>query len=642
VRRGLSQRLLGGAVTALLLLLVLLATLQYRWIGRLSEIEEERMRANVELASRRFASDFNTEMTRAFSHFQGGVLRSGGWERGLFGRGEVDPERRAENLQRGAIRLFDQWLELASYPELFADLIWLPEGEAGSVFRYAEGQEGFLQIDEEIAVDLTPTPGASERPPFPYSAAAEGLVIFLFGPDDRPGPGRREHLPRRLEGDEPSALLLLRLDRAVLVDEVFPQLGETHFGVAEGASLDFAVIGRGDSEGEVEVFASSGEIDPRSWTEPDSAQPLFAWHTSQMGRSMRQGVTDFVRRSRGGRGGHMPPGHRGGPEPGRPNPGRPDSGDSGFADVVGPIGELDPARLDEAPWRLVVRHQEGSLSAAVSSIRRRNLAASTGILLLLGAAAAVLFAASRRAQHLAQLQVDFVAGVSHELRTPVAAVRSLGENLADGIVDSGDQVQRYGEQITRQSDRLGELVEQVLQFAGGMSERLEERRPLHVRAAVDGAVSDCAALTSAQEGSVVIESTADSVTVLGNRTAVRGAVRNLISNALKYGGARPEVRIRLETEGESVAIRVADSGPGIDPSEEGRLFEPFYRSESAREAQVEGTGLGLSLVREVAESHRGTVELEPTEAAGSCFKIMLPIHGRDEGAVAGGPEGSRS
>ena len=111
-------------------------------------------------------------------------------------------------------------------------------------------------------------------------------------------------------------------------------------------------------------------------------------------------------------------------------------------------------------------HSSGSLEAAVSSQRRRNLAISSSVLGLLGASMGLLVLATRRAQRLARQQMEFVAAVSHELRTPLAVIRSAAENLADGVVHDEAQIRRYGELMRTEGRRLTDMVEQILEFAG--------------------------------------------------------------------------------------------------------------------------------------------------------------------------------
>ena len=119
----------------------------------------------------------------------------------------------------------------------------------------------------------------------------------------------------------------------------------------------------------------------------------------------------------------------------------------------------------EPKWDLLVKHQAGSLEAAVTATRNRNLAISLGVFTLLAGAIAMIMVSTRRAQRLAAQQMEFVAGVSHELRTPLAVIRTAAENLADDVVHDAEKTRQYGALINREGRRLSNMVERVLLFA---------------------------------------------------------------------------------------------------------------------------------------------------------------------------------
>ncbi len=139
------------------------------------------------------------------------------------------------------------------------------------------------------------------------------------------------------------------------------------------------------------------------------------------------------------------------------------------------LGMAPPAqpivRAARSAWQLVVRHRAGSVDAAVAELRMKNLAVSFGILLVLGVSMALIVINSQRAQRLARLQMEFVAGVSHELRTPLAVISSAADNLTDGIIESKPQVKLYGTLIRNEARRLEGMMEQILAFASGQKRR---------------------------------------------------------------------------------------------------------------------------------------------------------------------------
>jgi signal transduction histidine kinase len=161
--------------------------------------------------------------------------------------------------------------------------------------------------------------------------------------------------------------------------------------------------------------------------------------------------------------------------------------------TLAPFGDV-PRRARMGParrWRLLVRRHDGSVDAMVASARRRNLAVSFGIVLILGITTFVLAALLRRAERLRRQQNEFIVAISHELNTPVAALRSAGENLRDGIIHDREKLARYGGTIVRESTRLGDLTAQVLELAGMQERRARPATQVDVAAVIDDAVAQC-------------------------------------------------------------------------------------------------------------------------------------------------------
>jgi signal transduction histidine kinase len=263
----------------------------------------------------------------------------------------------------------------------------------------------------------------------------------------------------------------------------------------------------------------------------------------------------------------------------------------------------------------------------VARVRRRNLAVGLGVLALLGATAAVLAAGAQRARRLARQQMEFVAGVTHELNTPLAAIRSAGQNLADGIVTDPAQVRRYGGLIEKEGGRLGALVAQVLDFAGIESgNRAYAAEPLSVAALVDEVLRDHRLVLDQAGMTVERDVPPDLPEVRGDAAALRRALANLLANAAKFAAAGRWVAVRASGApgGRAVVLRVEDRGPGIPRDERGRVFEPFYRGPAAERNATPGSGLGLSLVRHVVRAHGGSVHVEGREGGGAAVVVELP------------------
>jgi signal transduction histidine kinase len=234
----------------------------------------------------------------------------------------------------------------------------------------------------------------------------------------------------------------------------------------------------------------------------------------------------------------------------------------------------------------------------------------------------------QRARYLARQQLEFVAGVTHELHTPLAAIRSAGQNLADGVVSDPQQTRRYGDLIQKEGGRLTALVAQVLDFAGIESgSRAYAAEPVQLGRLVHKVVGDLSLVLEQAGMRVELEVADDIPEIRGDAEALRRALENLLTNAVKFAAAGEWVAVRAAAGpgAETVELRVEDRGLGIPRAERERVLEPFYRGRGARRSQAPGSGLGLSLVRHVTEAHGGRVRVEGRDEGGTTVVIELPI-----------------
>jgi signal transduction histidine kinase len=583
------------APAVLLALLATLATLQYRWAGELSEAEGARLRASARSRAEAMGRDFDRELTRAFQHLQ------------------LEPQAlRARDFAAYA-REYSRWRAESSHPDLVKDVLLIERerGEGGAVrlSRFDAAQATFVPSawPPELAPLQERTSGRGRGPMGLVVPEVPAVLIPLapgppprgpgLGPGPPPGEGpppgqgvavRREPPPR---GFGPPDFVVLVLDLAYVRERFLPALAERHFGGPHGLDYTLAVVTADRPPREVWRSSPGGALAGA----PDATAALLELRFEEAGGPGRRFVF----------------GGRGGP-PGPPGP---------------------PQR--SAAWRLVAVHAGGSIDHAVAVARWRNLAVGLGILLLLGGSVAVMVAAARRAERLARQEMEFVAGVSHDLRTPLAVIRSAGENLADGLVQDTAQVKSYGALVRDEGRRLSDMVEQVLELAGADARRAREAAPVEVAALLDDALRACE--PELRAAGVVAEKSvpAGLPRVMGDAGALRRAVRNLVENAVKYGGDARWIGVRAgEAAGErEVWVAVEDRGPGVAPEELPRIFEPFYRGRDAAAREIRGSGLGLSLVRRIVESHGGRVTVERGRERGSVFTIRLPALA--EGAGAG-------
>jgi two-component system phosphate regulon sensor histidine kinase PhoR len=235
-----------------------------------------------------------------------------------------------------------------------------------------------------------------------------------------------------------------------------------------------------------------------------------------------------------------------------------------------------------------------------------------------------------RARELAQLKSDFVSTVSHELKTPLTSIRMFAEMLEQGVAHGdADKMHRYHGVIVQESQRLGLLIANLLDYA-----QIERgtRRYSPSTVAIDrlarDAVATFEALRDPERGRnpIEVEVSPDAMTaeLEIDRDVVVQAVLNLLANAAKYGGAERPIEVRVASDATSASIAVRDHGPGIPAHEQARIFREFYRTPDAYRSNIEGTGLGLALVKRHIEALGGSVDVSSTLGEGATFTIRLP------------------
>ena len=226
-------------------------------------------------------------------------------------------------------------------------------------------------------------------------------------------------------------------------------------------------------------------------------------------------------------------------------------------------------------------------------------------------------------RELDDLKTRFLATVSHELRSPLTSIVSYAELIRDEE-ELSPTAARFLDVIARNAERITKLVGDLLllsQIEAGMIPL--ELAQVPVAELVSEAVQASAPM-AAQQGITVDGSAADGPPVLADRARLVQVIDNLIANAVKFTSEGGQVRVTATAAGGEWRIDVRDSGIGIPADEIGRLFERFFRASNATTAGRPGSGLGLSIVKEVAELHGGRVEVSSTLGAGTTVSLFLP------------------
>ncbi len=576
-----------AVLLALFALLPVLAVLQYRWVGKVSEMERQRMQSNLRPAADDFQQEFERRIEEIKIAIHGG---RGGPHRNPRETGMFLAEWMLRAADRGLVRHF----YLAELQNGVARLTVL-DPESG-FWKPAAWPDNFAPMRTRMETGMRVPEVAGNLPALVDDGSARGGP----GRGERRDPDRPQRPPEGeppdrdgLGPDHAESWTIAELDLGAIQKDLLPELAAKYLLRAEDGGYAMQVV---SAVGQPKViFQSDSGLPANFFAKPDFTFPLFDAH---------QGPPV---RGRGPGGKRDKKDHRAPP---------PD-------DYRGPA--------DEGAWVATVKHRSGSLEAAVSQARHRNLAISLGVMLVLGAALAVLFVSTRRAQWLSKLQMEFVAGVSHELRTPLAVICSAGDNLAHGVVTDSERVKDYGKLIEQQGRHLANMVEQVLAFAGAQSGRfVEPTEQVQVAEVIRSAVAACAPELS-EAGMVLEQKIAEDLPlVLADPVALRHCLMNLLSNSSKYARDGKWVGIEAEVTRSakpSVKIRVEDRGPGIHPDDLAHIFDPFYRGKHASAATVRGAGLGLSLVRRIAEAHGGSVEASSAPGHGACFTLSLPVAG---------------
>jgi signal transduction histidine kinase len=230
-------------------------------------------------------------------------------------------------------------------------------------------------------------------------------------------------------------------------------------------------------------------------------------------------------------------------------------------------------------------------------------------------------------RELDRMRDAFVATVSHELRTPLTSISGFLELMEDEQHQLGDAGRTYLDVIRRSTDRLHNLVEDLLLVAQIEARRIElERAPVDLSELAERAVE--AARPSADEKGVTLAVETDHApAILGDSRRLTQVVDNLVSNAIKFTDSGGRVTVAVERQGGSVKLVVSDTGIGVPADEQGQVFSRFFRSRSATQRAIPGTGLGLAICHALVEGHGGSIALASREGEGTKVTVTLPAHG---------------
>jgi PAS domain S-box-containing protein len=223
-----------------------------------------------------------------------------------------------------------------------------------------------------------------------------------------------------------------------------------------------------------------------------------------------------------------------------------------------------------------------------------------------------------------RLKNEFIQGVSHELRSPLALIRGYAELLSSGeLGDLSPEQQGAVEIIARRARMLGDMVEDITLLLTAEA-RVLMRQPLAIDDLARASVEDFHLAADQADLTLRVEVASDLPHVDGVPVYLRRLLDNLVGNAIKFTPAGGTITVRVYQEGEWIVLQVADTGIGIPPREQERIFDRFYQVDGSTKRRYRGFGLGLTLVKEIVEAHDGTVDVESEVDEGSVFTVKLP------------------
>jgi signal transduction histidine kinase len=228
---------------------------------------------------------------------------------------------------------------------------------------------------------------------------------------------------------------------------------------------------------------------------------------------------------------------------------------------------------------------------------------------------------------LSRMKSDFVSTISHEFKSPLTSIRQLAEMLQSGRIPSEERRQKYYDVLVEQSERLTLLTENILNFA-----KMEEGKKdfkfesVEISALLEDIVAVLQERISHYGFKLELKIRDTLPPIMADSAALTQAINNLLDNAIKYSGDSKKIVVKAEVEDPHVIISIRDFGLGIKKEEREKVFERFYRGGDPLTRTIKGSGLGLTLVKQIVDAHKGAVDVVSEWGAGSTFLIKLPLN----------------
>ena len=626
-----------GFLFILISALATLAVFQYKWIGSVSEAEKIRLENSIDASTENFLADFSSIFSGLRSRFSLSLAQN-------------------EDLSAEEVgQLYTEWKQENDYPDLI-DGVYLVSNineDRQDIQYYDPGQKIFIAITENSPVQtrinylypaLIDTNLKISVRDLVQSYPNFGFPTIVMVPVQKVSlitlnrDGNVSGMDVRLSMNISSDILMLKLNDSILKNKVIPTLAERYFSqdyreiynlgiyrmnddsvswyyredlmeIPDNPLVDKAITFNKRAE-LVMVGRSSFKLSDIPLNPQKLDLSIGAPGSLQVSEVMTNSDTDTA-------GGNLVRFNF--RDPLLKNDG---SNSSSFSTIQSVIRDNS--------WKFVLSFRAGTLDAYINEARFRNLLISFGILLVLGITGVLIIINNLRSRKLAEQQMAFVSGVSHELKTPVTVIRSAAENLLEGVVKDEKRQKKYAEIMLKEGKRLSTMVDQLLSFAGIQSGKQSlVFTEMNTMSLIQELNEELQNILTKSGTAIQYFKPKNPITFEADPEALKTALINLLLNAIKFSEKDPDIRFRIELKRDSgrenILFKVEDEGMGIPEEEQREIFKPFYRGEKAAAMQIKGNGIGLSLVRKIAEEHGGDVQVKSESGEGSVFTLTIPL-----------------
>ncbi len=278
------------------------------------------------------------------------------------------------------------------------------------------------------------------------------------------------------------------------------------------------------------------------------------------------------------------------------------------------------------PWRIEVSSSQTRPFLFAGILKSYYFWAILTMMAILGFGIVVIGRTISHEKEVLKLKSDFVSSVSHEFKTPITSIKALTERLLEGTVKDKERIKEYYSVIAQDTENLNHLVGNILDISimeeGKKQYDFEET---DFKGWLEQITSEFFSKATGRRNKFLASVTDPSIQVSIDRNAMKLAITNLLDNAVKFSSENSEIRVILEKQGNNLLLKIIDEGIGIPTHEQAKIFEKFYRAKSALDYSTTGTGLGLTIVKQIIDAHEGEVQVSSEPGRGSTFKILLPL-----------------